>query len=114
MDELTNYVLNYYSSLMTATEATAKSCVFWLEHAKVSGSPERQRLIEKRFAGQPPEVRALLAEGEEHCLRRIRERILKGDPEKVFLNYCPRCHGLARTPWAKQCHRCFFSWHDPK
>ena len=108
MDELTNYVLNYYSSLMTVTEAAAKSCVFWSEHAEASGSPERKRLIDKRFAGQLMEVKALLAEGGEHCLRGICERILKDDPEKVFLNYCPCCHGLARTPWAKQCQHCFF------
>lgn len=31
--------------------------------------------------------------------------------EKVFLNNCPKCDKLARTPYAKQCRYCGYNWH---
>jgi hypothetical protein len=33
-------------------------------------------------------------------------------PEEVFYNHCPKCNGIARTPWAKQCPHCFHSWYS--
>jgi hypothetical protein len=41
----------------------------------------------------------------------IGSKILETHKDKVFLNYCPVCSTLARTPTAKQC-RCGHSWHD--
>ena len=39
----------------------------------------------------------------------IASKILETHRDKVFLNYCPKCGQLARTPKAKQC-RCGHSW----
>lgn len=37
---------------------------------------------------------------------------MKEAPEKVFLNNCPKCNKLARTPYARQCRHCGHSWHE--
>lgn len=112
MDELTRYVIGYYPSLMTQTEAAARSSIFWAESADASDSPERRRMIKRRLVSTDLDVQQLLADGPENCLYNIRNRILRNNADRVFLNYCPRCQGLARTPRAKQCRQCFFSWHD--
>jgi hypothetical protein len=39
----------------------------------------------------------------------IASRILETKRDHIFLNYCPKCGRLARTPTAKQC-RCGHSW----
>ncbi|HEV7302206.1 MAG TPA: hypothetical protein VGN72_22905 [Tepidisphaeraceae bacterium] len=51
-------------------------------------------------------VRQLLADGPVEFKRRIAERILREHGEAVFLNLCPGCGGLCRTPKALQCFRC--------
>ena len=40
--------------------------------------------------------------------RRTSDRILQD--HKVFLNRCPYCNSLARTPTAKQCGKCYKRW----
>lgn len=58
-----------------------------------------------------PKVMALLADGIEAFGARLSDRVLE-HCDDVFLNYCPRCGALTKTPTAKQCPKCFFSWHD--
>jgi len=43
----------------------------------------------------------------------IATRILERHRDTVYLNYCPKCNQLARTPFTKQC-RCGHSWNDIK
>lgn len=43
----------------------------------------------------------------------IASKILEMHRTHVYLNYCPKCSQLARTPIATQC-RCGYSWHDNK
>ncbi|MCJ8155648.1 hypothetical protein MKJ01_17975 [Chryseobacterium sp. SSA4.19] len=42
----------------------------------------------------------------------IAKRIMKETPDKVFFNNCSKCGKLARTPFAKQCRYCGYSWHS--
>ena len=114
MDALTHYVITYYSSLMKPVEAAANSSIYWIGAADASDSPERWRMIRKRLISSDLDVQQLLADGPEDCLYNIRNRILRDNADKVFLNYCPHCGKLARTPRAKQCRHCFFSWHGAK
>jgi hypothetical protein len=57
-----------------------------------------------------PVVRQLLADGPIEFKRRVAQRILREHGDAVFLNLCPRCRGLCRTPKALQCFRCGHSW----
>ena len=42
--------------------------------------------------------------------RETSERILAQHRDEVFLNQCPKCGTLARTPRAKYCLECLFRW----
>src|SRR5262249_1130298 len=101
------YVINYFGHLMTKPEGLAYRTVLVQQKAKHSRAPER--LLE--YGTNNPDALALMTEGIEQFMRRVRDRILRDHRNKVFLNYCPRCGGLAMTPKAQQCCWCFYDWH---
>jgi hypothetical protein len=53
----------------------------------------------------------LVSGGFEQFAEQTAKRILADHADEVILNYCPRCHELARTPKAQQCRFCGFDWH---
>jgi len=98
------YIIIYFSELMTPAEKLA------LRHqqstVKLDGS-ENENLTKvyyrRGWLSQDPEVLIYLSEGPDQFMINCAERILKESPNKVFLNLCPVCSKLARTPYAKQC-----------
>jgi hypothetical protein len=111
MNELAVYIINYYPNLMTAEENAAHQFIvaqYKIEHANSPSTKE----IPQTHVSTDPNVRALLADGAEAFFAGVRDRVLHDHPNEVFLNHCPRCGALAKTPTAKQCRKCFFSWHD--
>lgn len=114
MDELTRYVFVNFSNLRTLHENLAYRSIDADMRAQYAQSPGMQHALRTKYVSNDPEVLRLLQNGPEQFYLAAAQRILRERADKVFLNYCPRCHGLARTPQAKQCRHCFFSWHDPK
>ncbi|MDU1891353.1 MAG: hypothetical protein E6767_11755 [Dysgonomonas sp.] len=53
----------------------------------------------------------LIKDGEEAFVINTAERIMRENSNDIFLNLCPKCHKLARTPYAKQCRHCGYDWH---
>lgn len=111
MDDLTNYVLTYFGRLMTSDEHQAFRRVHWKRKLRDTDSVEMARFL-KRMAPVSPEMDEQIDHDGESVLRKIAERILREQGDEVFLNRCPRCSALARTPEAKQCPACFFDWHQ--
>jgi hypothetical protein len=106
------YIIVYFSELMTATEKLA------LRHqqstVKLDGSTNENLTkvyYRKGWLSDDPEVLNLLSEGPDQFMIDCTERILKESGDKVFLNLCPVCKKLARTPKAKQCRFCGYDWH---
>jgi len=112
MDTLTHYVFFYFGRLRTSQEAAAYSSIIAEEKAQHSQSAAMQRLLRQKWISTDPEVLMLLEVGYEQFFINVRDRILREHSEEVYLNYCPQCGALARTPQAKQCPTCFFSWHE--
>ncbi len=108
-DDLTLYVTTYFGGLMTPQEKVGYKSV--IGELKILNNPAAETALRKFFCSTDPGVVGLLRDGPEAFLLRVRERVLRENADKVFLNYCPRCHALARTPRAKQCHNCFLDWH---
>jgi hypothetical protein len=54
---------------------------------------------------------ALIGDGVDVFHRRAAQRVLREHGKTVFLNRCPRCNRLVRTPRAKQCLWCGHDWH---
>jgi hypothetical protein len=90
MDELTAYIIKNYIHLMTILERAAY----------------------KNLDVKDYRVKELLKNGAEPFLQSVCERILREHREELIINRCPKCEALARTPFAKQCPKCFFDWHE--
>ncbi|MBB4806992.1 hypothetical protein HNP38_002288 [Chryseobacterium defluvii] len=109
--EAANYIRNYFSNLMTNDEKLA------LKHHiytyKSSDNPTmRKMMLEKGWINSDPEIINFLKNGYEEFELNVAKRIMAETPQKVFFNNCPKCNKLARTPYAKQCRYCGYSWHD--
>jgi hypothetical protein len=71
----------------------------------------RRHTVHSRWLSDDPEVLQLTSDGVQGFAERTANRLLAEQRDAVFLNYCPRCHELARTPKAQQCRFCGHDWH---
>ncbi|MBP2617544.1 hypothetical protein [Chryseobacterium jejuense] len=109
--ETIHYIITYFSNLMTNREKLAlKSHMFTY---KTSDNPEMRKILTKRnWISSDPEITSLLQNDYDEFELKIVQRIMAETPEKVFFNNCSQCNKLARTPYAKQCRFCGYSWHN--
>ena len=110
--ETANYIVTYYSNLLTLEEKLA----FRHIHSLYKLSYESNSNLEKAYRKQGwltdnETVLDLLRNGYDTFEIRVANRILKDNSNKIFLNNCPKCGKLARTPMAKQCRHCSCNWH---
>jgi len=106
------YIIVYFNELMTPVEKLALTHQRYTEKLNGSQSESRAKMYYRRgLLSAEPEVLNLLSKGPGQFMINCAERILKENPEKVFLNLCPVCKKLARTPYAKQCRYCGHDWH---
>lgn len=111
-DDLTRYVLDYYQHLCTETEQLALRVLNLRLKAEHAENPLIQRkLAEVRGFAHDIAVQELIACGRIPARRAIRERLLRDHEDEIFLNYCPQCTALCRTPKAQMCVQCGHSWH---
>ena len=110
--EKARYIIGYFSTLMTEQERLA------LRHCqstyKLDGV-ENQNLVNAYYKNDwlstDAEVLDHLTEGPDQFMINAAMLILRESPDEVFLNLCPVCKKLARTPDAKQCRFCGHDWH---
>ena len=86
------YITDFYSDLLTLRE---------------------RHVIAQSISEQFDDVNALtiIKGGNYACTIKTATIILERFKDKVFLNNCPKCDKLARTPMAKQCRFCTHDWH---
>jgi hypothetical protein len=113
--ELIRYIIVHFPRLLTADEKMASRHIMSLLKLG-DDDPEnssRAKLYRRRgLLTDDPAVLELLKDGNDMFEQRTCERIMAECPEKVFLNNCPQCNRLARTPYARQCRYCGYNWHD--
>ena len=110
--ETAHYIITYFSELMTLLEKAALKHQHSLIKLDGDENERRTELYYRRgLLSNDPEVLDLLSAGPEEFMIKCAERILKEHPNKVYLNLCPKCNKLARTPYAKQCRYCGHDWH---
>jgi len=109
--ETANYIRNYFSNLMTDDEKLTLK--YHMYTYKTEGNPKmRKIMVERGWISEQPNIKEYLKDGYEEFELSVAKRIMKEAPEKVFLNNCPKCNKLARTPYARQCRHCGNNWHD--
>ena len=117
-EELYSYVLVYFPHLMTAVEWEAH--VHLMSTSKASGGPTdlhaqafaRRHPLHARHLSTNPAALALASRGSAAFRAATARRILKDRAKDVFINRCPRCASLTRTPNSKQCRFCEADWHS--
>ena len=110
---LTRYIWNNYMDLMSDTERLVARVARLRAKANASESTKmRDTLLERARALEDKHVEAALQDGFEPFRHAVRKRLLKHYPRRIDLNRCPRCDRIPKTPRAKQCPWCFYSWHS--
>jgi|SRR3712207_1156882 len=110
MDDLINYLFRNYKGLLTQEEKAAYQFIVRKNIASKTMSVDMQALFRGSWASNNPRVLELLSKGTEEFFKKVCDRILREHSDAVYLNLCPKCNSLARTPKATQCPKCLFSW----
>jgi hypothetical protein len=130
MDGLVAYVIVYFSHLMTAKEQRTREHLLstqpfteaeqrladglaWEKARGIVIAEKVKSFMAQRRSGlsDDPDVLRLASGGLEAFFERTAKRILVEDRDNIFLNNCPSCGALARTPQARQCRACGHDWH---
>lgn len=111
--ETAKYIIEYFPNLMTQKERRA------LRHQrsviKAEGNPKMEKIYRNRgFITGDIETLKLLEKGEDTFRLNVAERILEKRGSDLYLNKCPKCGFLTRTPQSRQCRNCGHKWHDIK
>jgi len=111
--ETAEYIINYFSELLTLEERFA---IRHTHHSiKTEDSLDNPRIrniyLKHSWITEDQEILQLLLNGYDNFQIQTAKRISEQNPDKVFFNNCPKCGKLARTPFAKQCRFCGHNWH---
>ena len=112
VDELTHYLFHNYRALMTVAEGVAYMTLMVERKAQNSSDHSMRRHRRQLVGSNEAEIMALLAGGSRQFLIATRDRILRDHSDKIFLNRCPKCGALARTPEACLCPSCSHTWYE--
>ena len=110
-DELTTYIWNHYRHLMTSAENKAGWAALADQKLSVVNQHMVSLIVKRVGFTEDPEAIALLADGPELFRRRTAQRIVRGRASELFINRCPNCTRIVRTPKARQCIWCGHDWH---
>jgi coproporphyrinogen III oxidase-like Fe-S oxidoreductase len=114
-NELSKYIVNYFTDLLTDKEKLGLKHLkskYKIEHSDNKDNIEQRVQAYKKMGWltEDKEILDLVRGGEEELDRKIADRILENHRDKVFINNCPSCGRLARTPFARQCRHCGHNW----
>lgn len=96
------------------TEKESRAWRHWSTMFKMGNDPKPARIrisLEKGWLTEDPEVLSLLESGYDQFEINTAKRILNENINAVFLNNCPKCGRMTRTPNARQCRHCGHDWH---
>jgi hypothetical protein len=113
-DVLTEYIWRHYSHLLTAAEARAGLYVAPLDRVaatRVKGESFADHLDHLHGPAEVSELEFELRDGRVALFRRARDRVIKKHQSVIFINRCPACHRIVRSPGARQCLWCNHDWH---
>jgi hypothetical protein len=110
---LTSYMWNHYQHLMTDFERRVGLAIIGRRKAAAASSLAMSQMLNQRWgAADDPQIEAALAEGQDLFRNRVCHRLLAEVASEVFINRCPSCRRVVRTPGARQCFWCGHDWHD--
>jgi hypothetical protein len=109
--ELAEYIVKHYYGFMTLIENLAQRHFIGIEKINNTNSIGIKEKLKESLLSSNPDVIKLIKKGHTNFIIDIAKRILSEHANEIKINLCPKCKSLARTPDAKQCPKCFYSWH---
>ena len=118
-----DYVLQHYSTWMTEHERAVNRHLTTLFKQRSDGQPAPGTALDtgeilgtyRTRLSDDPAVIADAQAGWDGAREKIAERIVRDHPDEVYLNLCPWCRALTRTPTARLCLTCGHTWfHVPR
>ena len=113
------YVIRYYEDYMTKQEKMALAhlqATMKATHGRSDAAAQEEARNNKPHLRPPltgdPDVLCLASDGSQPFIERTAQRIFTAHGSEIFLNRCPKCGALAKTPKARQCRACKHDWHD--
>ena len=103
MSERVRLAFRHIGATMKATLGRSDE----IAQQEVKGSARHLR----KLLSDDPQVLDLARDGHNAFVLRTGQRIRNEHQNEIFLNYCPQCGKLARTPKAQQCRFCGHDWH---
>jgi len=112
--ETAKYISNYYHQFFNEKENIAHRHLNSIYKLNGESESSPRYKIYKRTGKitSDKEALELIKDGETEFFINTANRILKEHKEEVFLNNCPNCQKLARTPKARQCRHCGNKWFE--
>jgi hypothetical protein len=110
--ELSRYVFVYFRHLWSAAERAADRALLVEQKTRNREETRYAKVLRQHLGSTDPAVLELVKLGPAAFQSHVVARLLRECSAQLVLNRCPKCQALARTPRAKQCPRCFFSWHE--
>lgn len=107
--DLHRYVLQHHTDLVSPDEERARTLRLLAAKAARAGDSHAGAQRSAPASERARELAALAPSTLDHA---IASRILNERALEVWPNTCPRCGALCRTPRARQCHACTFTWFD--
>jgi len=112
---LTEYIWRHFSRFLTAAEARVGLYTEALDReaaTRIKGKAFADWLDETHGPVTMLELEHELKGGRCALFRRARDRILRDHSAEVFINRCPACGWIVRSPGARQCLWCLHDWHN--
>ena len=82
---------------------------------KTDGNSKMEKMYRKKgWLTDDQEALNLIKNGSESFRLNVADRIIKECSSDLYLNNCPNCKKLTRTPQARQCRFCGHNWHNLK
>lgn len=109
--DLEQYIVIHFHELLTIEEKAAYKHHLTSLKAENANNAKYGEMLMSKWGTTNPDALELLEGGYNSFKKKVATRILNEVPDKVFINNCPKCGELARTPKAKQCRFCGYDWH---
>ena len=112
---LSQYLWHNYAQLFTEPQRAVMNALIGEAKAQYSDNPRYAAKVRSMFGSvRDPEVAKSLAAGEKQWRQQASQWLLANHSAEVFVNRCPQCTRIVRTPVARQCFWCGHSWHGQR
>ncbi|MEL6655522.1 MAG: hypothetical protein AAFY48_01750 [Bacteroidota bacterium] len=114
------YIVDYFPRLLLEEESSAlkqRLYRFKLQAYEDADNKPLHKAWKKHFTeklgyDEHFDVEKAFAEGYDNFIVKVGLRIERDSPDQYVINRCPKCQYIAKTPYARQCRNCKFTWHN--